>query len=436
VNQLSYSVRLTEFEVHDFRSLRHVRIENLPPVVLLYGDNDTGKSNLIQAVGVWLRIVQALAQATPQQLSLTNVSIDLYEGHEPDWSSEAPAEVPGPSVLLGKRAEELFRYGSNQFELEGKLLLELPDGDEKQYQFGFRVNREQDDSYHCTVLTANWPDGRRDTPIPPTEPDAKALRLALHSPWQQIGAERRFEDEQLPVSSADDWGTAIDPSGRGLKLRLFRSAHGLEADRRSLFREHFKSLIIGPPFALPEPLPVVSVNGMLELLLGNYPVEHRGSGPQQWVLMAGLLAMSQAAITGLEEPESHLSWEAQQRVAQALKALVIERSYPPYQLFVSTHSPLMVDMCPADFVYYKTTLCDGETRVEPSKDKEEFDARFSLPAVDRGIPRRLLAANLVRLSDQAVEHLGAEPGEKLMELREDDGSLRLITAKRMDEYLG
>lgn len=436
MNQMGYSVRLTAFEAHDFRSLRHVRIENLPPVVLLYGDNDTGKSNLIQAVGIWLRIVQSLAQATPQQLGLTNVSIDLYEGHEPDWSSAAPAEVPGPAVLLGKRAEKLFRYGSNQFELEGKLLLELPDGDRKQYQFGFRVNREQDDSYQCTVLTALWPDGRRDTPIPPTATDAQALRLALHSPWQQIGAERRFEDEQLPVSSADDWGTALDPSGGGLKLRLFRSAHGLKADRRSLFREHFVPLITGKPFTLPEPLPVVSVNGMLELLLGEHPVEHRGSGPQQWVLMAGLLAMSQAAIAGLEEPEAHLSWEAQQRVAQALTGLVIERSYPPYQIFISTHSPLMKDMCSEEFIYYKTMLQNGETRIERSQDQEEFNARFASLAIDRAIPRRLLPANLIRLSDQAVQHLGAEPGEKLFEIREDDGSLRLLTVKRMGERLG
>jgi hypothetical protein len=436
MNQTGYSVRLIEFEAHDFRSLHHVYIENLPPVVLLYGDNDTGKSNLIQAVGVWLRIVQALAQATPQQFSLTDVPINLYENHEPDWSSEAPAEAPGPSVLLGKRAEELFRYGASQFELEGKLLLELPDGDAKQYQFGFRVNREQNGSFHCTVLTAIWPDGRRNRPILPTETDAKALRLALHSPWQQIGAERRFEDEQLPVSSTDDWGTAIDLSGCGLKLRLFRSAHGLEADRRALFREHFVPLLTGQPFALPEPLPVVSVNGMLELLLGDYPVEHRGSGPQQWVLMAGLLAMSQAAIAGLEEPEAHLSWEAQQRVAQALKALVIERSYPPYQLFVSTHSPLMKDMCSEDFIYYKTMLQNGETQIERSQDQEEFNARFASLAIDRAIPRRLLPANLVRLSDQAVEHLGAEPGEKLFEIREDDGSLRLLTVKRMGERLG
>jgi len=123
-------------------------------------------------------------------------------------------------------------------------------------------------------------------------------------------------------------------------------------------------------------------------------------------------------------------------VAQALKALVIERSYPPYQLFVSTHSPLMKDMCSADFVYYKTTLHNGETQIQSLQDQEEFQARFSLPVISQPIPRRLLPANLVRLSDQGVTHLGAIPGERLLEIPEDDGSLRLVTVRSIDEYLG
>ena len=68
-------LRLTSFAARDFRSLRDVQVEDLPPVVLLYGENDTGKSNLIQVVGVWLRIVQALALATPKLIKRR----DLFE---------------------------------------------------------------------------------------------------------------------------------------------------------------------------------------------------------------------------------------------------------------------------------------------------------------------------------------------------------------------
>lgn len=64
-SEIHYSLRLTSFAARNFRSLRDVVMSDLPPsFCLLYGENDTGKSNLIQAVGVWLRIVQALAPET------------------------------------------------------------------------------------------------------------------------------------------------------------------------------------------------------------------------------------------------------------------------------------------------------------------------------------------------------------------------------------
>ncbi|HCK82280.1 MAG TPA: hypothetical protein PK880_10615 [Candidatus Competibacter sp.] len=57
-SEAHYGLHLTSFAARNFRSLRDVTVSDLPPVVLLYGENDTGKSNFIQAVGIWLRIVQ------------------------------------------------------------------------------------------------------------------------------------------------------------------------------------------------------------------------------------------------------------------------------------------------------------------------------------------------------------------------------------------
>ncbi|MDS4060273.1 MAG: AAA family ATPase [Candidatus Contendobacter sp.] len=443
-------MRLTSFAARNFRSLCDVQVEDLPPVVLLYGENDTGKSNLIQAVGVWLRIVQALALATPKLLKRRDFSerdfeFGLYETYEPDWSDKAPPDAPSASEILGPHPEALFRYGSDQFELEGELSLTDLSSDERRYRFGFRVSREYGGQFHCTVLTAIWPDGRKsDKPLALDEmllnKDVEALRQALQNPWQQIGAERCFDDEWLPREPTDDWYKPLDSTGHNLKLRLFRAANSFEADRRKLFRERLVPLLTNRPFALSEPLPVVTADGKLELLLGDYPVEHRGSGPQQWALMVGLLAMSQATIAGLEEPEAHLSWEAQRQVAETLGNLVLDPSCPPYQLFVSTHSHLTLDMCLKDNVYYNTTLQNGETRIERSANLEEIRARFATPLIDESSigklkPRRLLPANLVRLSDNAVRHINATVGEKLFEVEEEDGSLRLVTLKLMSEYL-
>lgn len=394
MNDRRDKVRLTVFQASDFRSLRNVSLgeapsPKLPPVMLLYGENDTGKSNLIQAVGVWLRIAQALANTTSEETNHSNVSVDLYEDHERYWSSEEHREEL--QEILGERPDDLFRYGTDRFELEGELTLESSDGKERAYHFRFRVSREHGGMFHCQVLKAIESGVGMYAPLTAADPEARDLRAALRSPWQQIGAERRFAEEQLPVGTTDEWGTAIDPTGRGLKLRLFRAAHGVQAARRALFRQHFVRLLteppFPPPFALPEPTPAVDTDGRIELLLGDHPIEHRGSGPQQWVLMAGLLAMSEAGIAGLEEPEAHLSWEGQRRIAHALRTLTLDGSRPPYQLFVSTHSSLMEDMYPT--VYYNVTMTAGETQVERSEDRARLQARFSNPEGSLLIPTAL-----------------------------------------------
>jgi hypothetical protein len=436
-------LRLIAFAARDFRSLRDVRIgafrdaggtpiDDLPPIVLLYGENDTGKSNLIEAVGVWLRIVQALAWATPLGLRRRDlVGLDLYEQHEPDWSDERTPDAPDPDTILGSDPDALFRYGSARLELEGELLLTGAAG-ERRFRFGFRIELD-DGRPHCTVLTAHWPSGRMDKPIP-LDDDAKRLRGALRNVWQQVGAERHFTAERLPGTPGEIAEWPLDPTGANLKLRLFRAANGVDSQSRQLVREGFAPLLTGRPFDLPPPLPVISSQGELGLLVGDRPIEHRGSGPQQWALMAGLLTMSRAPAAGLEEPEAHLSLNAQARIAEVLRALITDPSRPPHQLFVSSHSDVMLDLRQGDQPFFETTITDGATRVERSQDIGRIFARFEKPRIEDVRCRRLLGANHVRLSDEAVRHLKARSGDKLFEEFRDDGSLGLITVAGMDDY--
>lgn len=199
-----HRVRLIAFKASDFRSLRDVSLgeepsPTLPPIVLLYGENDTGKSNLIQAVGVWLRIAQALAGALSNGASGSDLSVDLYEGHERYWSSEDEESLDELQAILGNRPDDLFRYGTDRFELEGELSLGSAEDRERAYQFRFRVNREHGGTFHCQVLKAVWAGSAQGAKVPASDPDARTLRAGLGSAWQQIGAERRFGEEHLPV---------------------------------------------------------------------------------------------------------------------------------------------------------------------------------------------------------------------------------------------
>lgn len=147
---MNNQIRLTKFYARDFRSLREVDLDDLPPVVLLYGENDTGKSNLIQAIGVWFRIIQSLAKSTSEEVPRTDLSVDLFEGHGDEWEPDAWVKI------LGERPDDLFRYGCNRFELEGELALNRSNGNESRYRFKLQVARSYGGIFHYKVLTALW----------------------------------------------------------------------------------------------------------------------------------------------------------------------------------------------------------------------------------------------------------------------------------------
>lgn len=63
--------RIRAFSARNFRSLRQVELGNvsaepgpkdLPPVVLLYGQNGAGKSNVIDAIATFVAILRTLSQ--------------------------------------------------------------------------------------------------------------------------------------------------------------------------------------------------------------------------------------------------------------------------------------------------------------------------------------------------------------------------------------
>lgn len=124
----------------------------------------------------------------------------------------------------------------------------------------------------------------------------------------------------------------------------------------------------------------------------------------------------------------------QDRVASALAELL--RVGPPHQLFVATHSVLMKEIAPASDDWFLVRMQDGATRIERQSSREKLRARFASPepvASDRRLV--LLPGRVVRLTDELVAHLGAQAGELLFALREDDGSVRLLSEATMDKRL-
>ncbi|MBM4321868.1 MAG: hypothetical protein FJ125_18505, partial [Deltaproteobacteria bacterium] len=342
-------LRLTSFAARGFRSLAEVELADLPRVVLLYGENNVGKSNLIQAVDLWFRLLRAAAGVWPLPLP----------GHEPEMRlcEEARLELEAlerPELLFGQEPGRLPRDGQSSFELEGTLRV----AEEHDFVFGFRTSVIAGEPWpRVELLRALAPGPARiGSPLASTDLRLLGLRQELAHGWLRLEAARRFWPERL-AQQRENGEAALAGDGSNVKRQLFSAAHGVQTAPRRLVEESFVPLVRR---ALPGLAPPLSLHDeeFVHLYLGERRVEDCGSGVQQWVLLTALLALSRAAVIGIEEPEDHLSWSMQKTVAEALAAVIHDPGRPPYQLIASTHSELMEGMS-LDGSWYRVTLEQG-----------------------------------------------------------------------------
>jgi hypothetical protein len=309
-------MRLTRFHVTDYRSIHELTLEDIPDVVVLYGNNDAGKSNVLEAIGTWFSTVRRL-------LSDGRLSRDK----QTELSDSALREALGP------KSGSMFRHGQIQCIVGGTVEI-----DEGTWSAQFHYLR-LDEGVLVTVAEIAF-NGRVGAAPDAALPGPAVDRLRNHS-WLCISARRRLDIEFLPTGASENGSGPVDPDAADLKLRLFRAARGTNPAGRRLFKDRVVPIVTGPPLNLPAPDPRVGSEGELALYLDEHPLEERGSGLQQWVILSSLLALSEADIAAIEEPEAHLSWEAQAQVAGALRGLVERKDTPSWQLFVETHSPWM-----------------------------------------------------------------------------------------------
>lgn len=387
----------------NYRTLKDLSVENLPDLVLLYGENEAGKSNVLSAIRTFFEL---LYLAWEQE--------GLHEKFE--WSPQEDAFV--------QNTPKNISYGEAAYELAAGLSARG-----QTFSFRFEVT-----PYRVRVLDAIGPGGRIQRSDGSNESGWKALEEAIRGGFSVCEAERRFRPEWLSVSDTD---SGAHPNRDNLKSVLFAAANSMEASLRHLFQEGFQGRAVSGTFAeMAPPTPALGTNREIALLLEGKPAEARGSGCQQWLLMNGILTFSGAVVGAIEEPEAHLSSSSQAEVAKLLKGYLSD-DFAPHQLFVTSHSSLLLDASP-DRTWFRVTKENGATTMIRHQDATELDRVFpEMPLRNPSVPMRLDLGGVVRLTEGAIRHLNAKPGTYLYgtEDLEPVRSVRLIPEEAMDDYL-
>lgn len=420
---------ISEFRAQNFRSLGDVHLQGLGNVVLLYGENNAGKSNVLRAVGAFLRVLDHMLD-------------EVTSGQPLYWAEGAvPAhrfERKVAERLLGGHAEAQFKDGATSAELSGVLKV-TPNG-HGAAEVGFTLqlalrerSRDPNEDYPLDIrllVSGSWPGVEKSAEsIPASNPVLLALRTKLRKGWMRIGADRRYHEELLGATGSEEEEVPIQSNGEGLLTRLFRAYAGVDLDNLALFNDRFVPLLKGI-FDIGTPR-VAMRESTLALWIGRRAVQDYGSGAQQWALIAGMMTMSEASIVGLEEPEANLSFTAQKKVGEALVRAVLSPAVP-HQMFITSHVPTMLDVANDSTCFELVRGAEGTLAVRYENSKELRQKRFAQGPPGEAKPgsMRIYAGNVVWLPPDIAEHMGASVGSFVYPLLGPPGEIKLLGEER------
>lgn len=440
-------MRLHWFQVQGYKNLRApVRLADLGRVNVLHGDNNVGKSNLLESVGLLFVALQAVRE----------------EGRGPSIAERHARAAAAPEAAADGRpqreAVRSFEYfaargyppadifdlkGAKRIELEAELTLDSETGDPdwlgERFRVGVCLERGEDlvtvritlmKRFDGADLAAGG--GNKDA-----IDDAFSLALERLGPrvhgkeavprFALVRADRTIlgetAEEASPLATREPLPAAL--------ARALQQAERPGDPRRERFKRfttalgHFRNLV-GPgrwrmvydPDADRAELCLDDGNDLLPLRL-------MGSGIQQVVVLCARLIMTGADILALEEPELNLRWTVQRALLAVLQEIAAHEESPS-QLILTSHSG-QFEMPP----FYLLTRAEDGPRIQKTSAQEarEF-TQPAMPAPPEGAsaPRGYLTMEgLVQVAPEVQQHLGLAHGGGVVFVRGKDGHYRMLT---------
>lgn len=371
--------------IQGFKSLADVELADLSAINVFHGLNDTGKSNLLEALDLFYQLLP---------LALQTEDATTYFPRD----ELAPYHVDRIFRLeKGKRAVKIEWHirlcpGVGQTTVDLTLVLRKTDRDDPP--------ELRDD----LALELTWPQGR------PDEEDLAAL-AAPEAGFNLLPAARWLHTEATngaaAISAAPRRARRSPITVDNLKQALFSAAWNLNLERRARYRkiaellqDHFG--LAGLETAQDAGEYVVGFQRLGEILR----LEDIGSGVQQLVLLLGQMLLNPARSVGIEEPEMNLSpkdWQS--KLMAIFRELVTTQTLD--QIFITSHSPEF------EFQdsFYRVTYENQATQVKrfPLKEREALFGPQQPLGEQRG--QRLNSQNQIILPPDIIVDLKLQYGE-------------------------
>lgn len=419
-------MQLLEFEVHGFKSLYDCKLTDLQSINVFHGENNVGKSNLLEAMELFFRILSLFdEQGVSSPHGFSGSAFQTRFGLVEDifsWDGARTITLRGRMLLsdLDFHQVHLKRYAHRISQLE--IVLQIA-----QRMDGVEVRLTELETQEGTVLSKK--DGYKRQPA-----EALIREFLSKFGFYRIRFDRRLTTESAPTGARPDKIAPLDPSGSNLKERLFWASVSDDPLERKAFRQVLRPMFANPPLSLGTLQPVARPGAPFDLQLEtadrSIPIDQLGSGIQQLALLGGMIALSQCWIVAIEEPEINLSWPTQKKLKGILSNMVADTDVAPSQFFISSHSPLF------EFHenFFKVEMVDGRTVVTPAPNKER-EKLFDVFTVPEGRGTMIRSGNAVVLPDYVLKTLKVSQGDAIYFHRDGD-RFQVLSGAQYEDLMG
>ncbi|GEM_PF-6135841 len=351
-------MHIQRFHITNFRSLADVTINNIRSIVVLFGKNGTGKSNVLAALDAIFspKVPSEQIRGTLPPLApfWRGLAMDFH--HNFHMNSTAPIHF---EVGLIMHEQELMEIWPQVSALPEALRPPTVPVDRVRLQLLGRFEREVEILGAARIILDKakiiddivlefdgngqevWLPRFISLPLSERQDLGESLLGALTGLFSTVGTARFLGKEAFDDATSQE----VIPSNidRGFKGRLFSLKHSQHQDQQIVFRkieETFKRLgewgeIDFARGGLDNTDLEIMTYGESETWL---PVGMRGTGAEQLLLLISEVLMRGSKIIGLEELESNLDEESQMKLFELLEDLVELSGGPVGQIIATAHS--------------------------------------------------------------------------------------------------
>ena len=370
-------MNIKKFEIENYRSLKNLKISDFGKTTIFYGDNNVGKSNILNALQlIFSRKPKLSSGETLSELEnfYEGVLIDSQNTYfNNDTSSRinfsVEIEVSKSELNIDSIIQSIFNNSSKfNFTFEGQISF-IGQGDHDFSEFKIEAIKSGK-----VILYSN----RTNVSFFPTLDKENKKQSQFSKAFTQLID--IFNDCVYVVSSDRDMHeTQMDgDSTNYLSPKTFKKflySLYLSPKKFKLF-EQINSVYSQAPFNFGT-VSFSKDRGKLEIMIKEkdfrLPIKHLGSGALQALYIISSIVCSQSKIVCLEELEQNLSPRKQFEILKKIQAMIGDPTLSLNQLLLSSHSSVYAKPKLGSIYFLEKT--DGKTSIS-AKEKEKVSKKL------------------------------------------------------------